>query len=106
MGEKHVRLGGIALHSGVLVRRPTSKVPAAHRGVARPLGTTASIGVSVELFGWMTRNPAHPVALVRSPRGFELQKPLSTSEPSQDQVEVADAARDACLALEHERQLS
>ena len=50
MGEKHVRLGGIALHSDVLVHRPTSQVPAAHRGIARPLGTTASIGVSVELF--------------------------------------------------------
>jgi hypothetical protein len=71
MDEKHVRLGGMALQSGVLVHRPTSKRPAAHRGIARPLRTNASIGVSVELFGWMTRNPAH-----------------------------------ACLALEHERQLS
>jgi len=38
--------------------------------------------------------------------GLELQKLLSTPEPSEDQVEVADAARDACLVLEHERQLS
>lgn len=86
--------------SSVAANIAASKVPAAHRGVARLLGTTASIGVSVELFGWMTRNPAHPIARVLSRPGFELQKRLSTSEPSQDQVEVADAARDACLALE------
>lgn len=71
-----------------------------------PRGIVCVHRVSVELFGWMTRNPAHPVAQVLSRPGFELQKRLSTPEPSEDQVEVADAARDACLALAHERQLS
>jgi hypothetical protein len=32
--------------------------------------------------------------------GFELQRHLSTAEPSDDQLEVANAAREACLALE------
>jgi uncharacterized protein YqhQ len=54
----------------------------------------------------MKRNPAHPIAQVPSRPGLELQTRLSTSEPSEDQIEVADAVRDTCLALEHERQLS
>lgn len=77
-----------------------SRLPRAVRGVARLAGTTAAIGASVELFAWMTRNPQHPLARVLSRPGFELQRRFSTAEPSDAQVEVADAARDACLALE------
>ncbi len=102
--KEHPRCGsqliGPMVASSVAANLVASKAPPATRGLARLLGMTAAIGVSVELFGWMTRNPAHPVSRVLSRPGFELQKRLSTSEPSQDQVEVADAARDACLALE------
>lgn len=77
-----------------------SRLPRAVRGVARFAGTTAAVGASVELFAWMTRNPQHPLARVLSRPGFELQRRFSTAEPSDAQVEVADAARDACLALE------
>jgi len=108
--KEHPRCGsqliGPMVASSLAANLVAAKAPAATRGMARLLGTTAAIGVSVELFGWMTRNPDHPVARVLSRPGFELQKRLSTSEPSRDQVEVADAARDACLALEHERQPS
>ena len=68
--------------------------------MARLLGTTAAVGASVELFGWMPRNPKNPVARALARPGFELQRRFSTAEPSADQVEVANAARDACLALE------
>jgi uncharacterized protein YqhQ len=77
-----------------------SRLPRAVRGIARLAGTTAAVGVSVELFAWMSRNPEHPLARVLSRPGFELQRRFSTAEPSAAQVEVADAARDACLALE------
>jgi uncharacterized protein YqhQ len=77
-----------------------ARVPSAARGVARLVGTTAAIGASVEVFAWMARNPAHPLARALARPGFELQKRFSTAEPSAAQVEVADAARDACLALE------
>jgi uncharacterized protein YqhQ len=33
---------------------------------------------------------------------MELQRHLSTAEPTSEQLEVANAARDACLALERE----
>jgi uncharacterized protein YqhQ len=48
----------------------------------------------------MTRNPEHPLARLLARPGLEVQRRISTAEPSDEQVEVADAARDACLALE------
>jgi uncharacterized protein YqhQ len=77
-----------------------ARVPAAARGAARLFGTTAAIGASVEVFAWMARHPNHPVARALARPGYELQRHFSTAEPSEAQVEVADAARDACLALE------
>jgi uncharacterized protein YqhQ len=81
-----------------------AKAPAGTRNVARLVGTAGAIGGSVEVFSWVARNPSHPVARALARPGFELQRHLSTAEPSDDQLEVANAARDACLALEHERQ--
>ena len=77
-----------------------SKAPAGTRGIARVLGLTAALGGSIELFSWVARNPENRVARVLARPGFELQRRLSTAEPSDAQVEVADTARDACLALE------
>ena len=77
-----------------------SKAPAGTRGIARLVGLGAAVGGSVELFAWVARNPASPLARALARPGFELQRRFSTAEPSDDQVEVADTARDACLELE------
>ena len=102
--KEHPRCGSqlIApmLASSLAANVAVARVPAAARGVARLLGTTAAIGASVEVFGWMARNPEHPLARALARPGYELQKRFSTAEPSEAQVEVANAARDACLALE------
>ncbi len=102
--KEHPRCGSqlIAplLVSSLAANVAVARVPAAARGIARLLGTTVAVGASVELFGWMARNPDHPLARALARPGFELQSRLSTAEPSPDQLEVADAARDACLALE------
>ena len=102
--KEHPRCGSqlIApmLASSLAANVAVARVPAAARGPARLLGTTAAIGASVEVFAWMARNPKHPLARALARPGFELQKRFSTAEPSEAQVEVADAARDACLALE------
>lgn len=86
--------------SSVAANVVASKAPAGMRGVTRLLATAGAIGGSVEVFSWVARNPGHPVARVLARPGFEIQRRLSTAEPSGDQLEVADAARDACLALE------
>jgi uncharacterized protein YqhQ len=102
--KEHPRCGSqlIApmLVSSLAANVVVARVPAPVRGVARLLGTTAAVGASVEVFAWMTRNPEHPLARALARPGFEVQRRLSTAEPSEAQVEVADAARDACLALE------
>lgn len=77
-----------------------SKAPARARGSARLVGLGAALGGSLELFAWVARNPQKPLARALARPGFELQRRFSTAEPSDAQVEVADAARDACLALE------
>ena len=77
-----------------------AKAPAGTRGLTRLVGTAGAIGGSVEVFSWVARNPEHPLARMLARPGFELQRHLSTAEPSEDQLAVANAARDACLALE------
>jgi len=77
-----------------------SKAPAGTRRIARLAGMVAAVGGSVELFSWVARNPDKRVAQALARPGFELQRRFSTAEPSAEQLEVANAARDACLALE------
>ena len=70
----------------------------------KPASLVASLGAfaaSTEVFGWMTRHPEHPMSRLLSWPGTELQSRFATAEPSQEQVEVAKAALDACLELEH-----
>jgi uncharacterized protein YqhQ len=102
--KEHPRCGSqlIAplLASSLVANVAVSRLPRVVRGIGRLAGTTAAVGASVELFAWMSRNPEHPVAKALALPGFELQRRFSTAEPTPAQVEVADAARDACLALE------
>ncbi|HSC50986.1 MAG TPA: DUF1385 domain-containing protein, partial [Gaiellaceae bacterium] len=71
------------------------------RGPARLTAQVGALAVSTEVFGWMTRNPANPVSRALAWPGHELQHRLATAEPSEEQLEVAEAALAACLELEH-----
>jgi uncharacterized protein YqhQ len=51
----------------------------------------------------MTRHPENLASQALSKPGHELQHRLSTAEPTEQQLEVAEAALAACLALEHEQ---
>jgi uncharacterized protein YqhQ len=75
-------------------------LPAGTRRLGRIVGLVGAIGGALELHGWAARHPERALARAVSRPGFELQRRFSTTEPSAAQVEVADAARDACLALE------
>jgi len=77
-----------------------AKAPPGTRSITRLLGTAGAIGGSVEVFSWVARNPDRRLARVLARPGFEIQRHLSTAQPSGEQLEVANAARDACLALE------
>ena len=75
--------------------------PERARGHARTAAQLGALAASTEIFGWMTRNPGHRLARALSRPGHELQHRLSTVEPTEQQLEVAEAALAACLELEH-----
>jgi uncharacterized protein YqhQ len=76
--------------------------PERRRRQAQAAAQLGAVAAATELFGWMTRNPAHPLAQALAKPGHELQHRLSTAEPTPEQLEVAEAALSACLALEDE----
>jgi uncharacterized protein YqhQ len=71
------------------------------RQPARAAAQLGAIAAATEIFGWMTRNPENPLARTLSKPGHELQHRFSTAEPTEEQLEVAEAALAACLELEH-----
>jgi uncharacterized protein YqhQ len=75
--------------------------PERYRGQARAGAQLGALAATTEIFGWMTRNPTNPLAQALSRPGHELQHRISTAEPTGAQLEVAEAALAACLALEH-----
>jgi uncharacterized protein YqhQ len=77
-----------------------SRVPPHARGPARAAASLGALAAATELFGWMVRNPDRPLAKALARPGHELQHRLATAEPSAAQLEVAEAALRACLALE------
>lgn len=76
--------------------------PARHRTAARLVGAVGAVGAAVEVFGWMARNPEKRLSRALARPGTELQRRLSTSEPSEEQLEVAEAALRTVIAAEHE----
>jgi uncharacterized protein YqhQ len=103
-GREHERCGshliGPLLLSSALGAALAARVPAELRRAARAAAAVGAIAAATELFAWMVRHPEHPVARVLARPGHELQHRLATAEPDADQLEVAQAALDACLALE------
>jgi uncharacterized protein YqhQ len=75
-------------------------VPVRFRRPARAIASLGAIAAATELFGWMVRNPEKKLARALAKPGHELQHRYATKEPSPEQVEVAEAALHACLALE------
>ena len=84
-----------AVAGNVAVRRAGLRGPAADAAVA--LG---SIGFAVEVFSLAERHPDTTLArAVRRP-GYELQRALGTREPTEDQLEVGEAALAEILRAE------
>jgi uncharacterized protein YqhQ len=70
----------------------------------QPLATLVaglvSLGTAMEVFSWMARHQGHPLAGALGRPGIELQRLFTTSEPSDDQLDVAHAALQELLRLE------
>jgi uncharacterized protein YqhQ len=102
--KEHERCGshllGPLLATSAVGNALAARAPAHLRGPARVGAMLGAVAASTEVFGWMTRNPDSPVARALARPGHELQHRLATAEPSPEQLEVAEAALAACLALE------
>jgi uncharacterized protein YqhQ len=76
------------------------KAPPRYRSAARLAAVAGAVAASTEIFAWMQRRPDHPLAHALARPGHELQHRLATEEPTPEQLEVAEAALQACLELE------
>ena len=103
-GKEHERCGshliGPLLVTSALGAALAARAPEQARGPARLAAAVGSVALATEVFSWMVRNPEHPVARALAWPGHELQHRLATVEPDAGQLEVAEAALQACVALE------
>ena len=103
--KEHERCGshlvGPLIATSALASALAARAPANVRLPAKIGASLGALAASTELFGWMVRNPERPLARALARPGHELQHRLATAEPTADQLEVAEAALRACLALEH-----
>jgi uncharacterized protein YqhQ len=102
--KEHERCGshlvGPMLLTAAAGNLAAERAPERLRPAARAAAAVGALAASTEIFGWMTRHPAHPLARALAKPGHELQHRLGTREPSAEQLEVAEAALRACLRLE------
>jgi uncharacterized protein YqhQ len=68
--------------------------------LATLVASLVSLGTAMEVFSWMARHQGHPLADALGRPGIELQRLFTTSEPSDDQLDVAHAALRELLLLE------
>ncbi len=104
-GKEHERCGshlvGPLLITTAIGNVLAARAPVHLRSVARTLAGIGALAASTEIFGWMLRHPDTAVSRALAKPGHELQHRLATSEPTPEQLEVAEAALRECLRLEH-----
>jgi uncharacterized protein YqhQ len=102
--KEHERCGshmvGPMLAATVIGNIAVSKLLAARRGPARLAAGLAAVGVATEMFAWMTRHSDNAVSRALHRPGYELQRMAATREPTDQELEVAEAALDEVLRLE------
>jgi uncharacterized protein YqhQ len=102
--KEHDRCGshliGPLLATTAIGNTLASRVPAHMRAPARLAAQFVALAASTEIFGWMVRNPETRLSRALAKPGHELQHHLATTEPTPEQIEVAEAALAACLELE------
>ena len=103
-GKEHERCGshliGPLLITSAVGGALAARAPEPVRGAARAAAAVGAVAVATEVFSWMVRHPQHPVARALARPGHELQHRLATADPDPAQLDVAEAALQACLELE------
>ncbi|HEY5169146.1 MAG TPA: DUF1385 domain-containing protein [Thermoleophilia bacterium] len=104
--KEHARCGSNLIAPMVVTSLATNLLLRAAGRERQPLATfvggLVSIGTAMELFSWMSRHQDHPLARTLGRPGIEMQRLFTTSEPSDEQLDVADMALQELLRLEGE----
>jgi hypothetical protein len=102
--KEHARCGSNLVAPMMVTSIATNLVLRAAGQERKPLATflagLVSIGTAMELFSWMARHQGHPLARTLRRPGIEMQRLFTTSEPSEDQLDVAHLALQELLRLE------
>jgi uncharacterized protein YqhQ len=102
--KEHERCGshmlGPLLLTSALGSTIASRAPASVRPAARAAAGLGAVAASVEIFSWMVQNERNPIARALARPGHELQHRFVTSEPTPEQLEVANLALAECVRLE------
>lgn len=102
--KEHARCGSNLVAPMVVTSLAANLVLRAAGKERQPLATflagLVSIGTAMELFSWMSRHQDHPLARTLGKPGIEMQRLFTTSEPTTDQLDVADMALKELLRLE------
>jgi uncharacterized protein YqhQ len=106
--KEHARCGSNLVAPMVITSVATNLVLRAAGKERQPVATfvagLVSIGTAMELFAWMSRHQDHPLARTLGRPGIEMQRLFTTSEPTEEQLDVADLALRELLRLEGEAQ--
>jgi len=104
--KEHARCGSNLVVPMLMTSFATNLVLHAAGKERKPVATfvagLVSIGTAMELFSWMARHQDHPIAKTLGRPGIEMQRLFTTSEPTEDQLDVADMALRELLRLEGE----
>lgn len=104
--KEHARCGSNLIAPMVVTSLATNLLLRAAGRERQPVATFAaglvSIGTAMELFAWMSQHQDHPLARTLGRPGIEMQRLFTTSEPSGEQLDVADTALRELLRLEGE----
>jgi uncharacterized protein YqhQ len=102
--KEHARCGSNLVAPMVVTSLASNLLLRAAGKERQPLATflagLVSIGTAMELFAWMSRHQDHPLARTLGRPGIEMQRLFTTSEPSEEQLDVADVALRELLRLE------
>ncbi len=102
--KEHARCGSNLIAPMMATSVATNLLLRAAGKERKPLATfvagLVSIGTAMELFSWMARHEDHPLARSLRRPGIEMQRLFTTSEPTEDQLDVADLALQELLRLE------
>src|SRR5205823_3162073 len=94
--KEHERCGshliGPLIATQAVANALATKAPERLRASARAAATVGAVAASTELFRWMLSNPDKALSKALARPGHELQHRLATAEPTEAQLEVAEAA--------------